>query len=192
MKFLSRLALLFKIPFVWNLAPLGNPVRIDAIITHAAGPSFDPEGGSVNKHLAAIVEMWWANTGRKVPIIAQAELAAILERKGIPVFAKTKSQEECVLMGEKYIETYDVAKFHLDVCKANGWKRVLLVTHQGGHLPRAYWTTQKLGWFEEIVVPPILTGIYDPQNKQKRWRHPWTAWPYEMAVRMFYFLTGRF
>ena len=168
--------------FTWNISPKGDSLSADAIICHAAGESLEKTGGLVNNMLADVIFEIQSRQSKELPIIAQAEVANIIEARGIFILARSKSQKDSL----QHLSTHDIALWSQDVCRLHRFKRVILVSHQG-HLPRVYYVTHReCPYFTHLIIPDIPRGIYDTQNSQIRWRSFFTAWPYEMMIRIVY------
>jgi hypothetical protein len=176
------------------MRPIGDIRRGDVIITHASGQSNNPDGGPPNNEIVRVVKEIQA-TRRKyglpeLPVLAQGEAADLLEKNGVKVFARYMTQKEAQAQG-KYIRSDDIARWHEEVCKKNGWKRPVLVSHQW-HLPRAYWVTLRLcKYFDEIIVPKVGKMIIDKDNSQHWWNKKVKALGYELGLARPYHILHR-
>ncbi len=163
---------------VWHLEGTDSN-DADVIITHAGGENIAGEPGLINAYLETVVREIYSR--KKLPIVAQGELARCLS--DLPLVGHIPRQAE----SPRYIDTVDVAKIHLDVCRENGWRKPILVSFQP-HIWRAMMVCQKLGFEVQIAQ---VGEVYDKDCSQKWLRSPWFNTPRELACRVVWLLQGK-
>lgn len=173
---------LFGCLFTWHLKQTGNLSDGDVIITHAGGETVDSNPGKINKFLEGIVREIHKQTGSRLPIIAQGELARCIS--DLPLVGEIPRQAE----SEEYIDSLYVAKIHKEICDKNGWKRPILVSYHP-HIWRGMMVARKLGM--EVIVPEIPRGVYDRDCSQRWMRSPWFNTPRELACRLVWLIQGK-
>lgn len=163
---------------IWHLAETETDTA-DVIIAHAGGENTKGEPGLINAYLEKVVREIYAR--KPLPIVAQGELARCLT--DLTLVGHIPRQAE----SSTYIDTVDVAKWHLAVCRENGWTKPILVSFQP-HIWRAMMVCRKLGF--EVQIPRV-GEVYDRKCSQWWLRSPRLNNPRELACRIIWLVQGK-
>ena len=153
MNFLKKL---YRCLFVWNIPPASDAglAQADAIVTQCCSRMRDGTPGLPNEVLAAVMRSLYEKY--KLPMIPQEELAmAAPELSYVGVAGGSFTG-----LSNFSWNTHTVAKFQLDLCKKNGWKKVIIVTFPE-HMGRSVWVYSKLG-LEPLPVSAPKIVYSDP------------------------------
>lgn len=185
MRMLSFFKLMWDCVFYFEASVSLSLEGADAIIAHAGGENSQGEPGEINYFLAHQIRDICKSLG-DLPIVAQGELAPCIP--DLNLVATTIRQAESVVSGKGYIDTYQVARFHLEKCREMGFQKPILVSYHP-HLWRAKKVSEKIGL--PVLIPKIKAGVYDRSCSQIWMRSPWLNTPREILCRVFWALQGK-
>ncbi len=178
---------IFECVFVWGEpTPKGNLQDAQLIVTQAMPDCEDGAFSDSNIATADMAERLQKELG--IPIFPQAEVGRILSSRGVKLAGTTKFFGTVALTNKEYPGSHGIARLQKKLCDERGWTKVLLVVPYP-HAWRALWIYERLGL--EVIIPPRLPKIvFQKGLTQKRWDSPFTAYPYELVVRLMSLLIG--
>jgi hypothetical protein len=176
MKFLKKL---YECFFEWHIKGTSYE-GADVIISHAGGDKVGGEPGAINEYIETIIRDIYAKT--KLPIIAQAEVAQCI--RDLPLVGNIPFQSE----SPTYLDTVDVAKMQLDICKEHGWTRPLVVSCQP-HLWRVVKVFEKLG--VPVLIADVPKMVFEPKCSQFWMRNAWLNNPRDLLCRLYWLVQGK-
>lgn len=171
---------LLKCLFVWRFkyATEAELASADAIVTQSYNRHKDGTAGPGNLIMAIVAKELCLRY--RLPVIPQEEL--VMAMPTLPCFAVAGGSNDG--KSTKNWNIYEVAKFQANVCKANGWKKVVVVVVPLG-AGRALWCYKKLG-LDPILAPMPTSGYYHPDNQTFTLRGPIRLFIREFLCRLLF------
>lgn len=173
-----------KCLFSWRFPPANDAelASADAIVTQSYNRHKDGTMGPGNAIMASVAKQLHELYG--LPVIPQEEL--VMADPTLPYFDVAGGSKDG--MSTKNWNTYEVAKFQANVCKTNGWRKVVVVVVPLGS-GRALWCYKKLG-LEPILAPMPSGGYYHPDNQTFTLRGPIRLFIREVLCRILFLKWG--
>lgn len=178
---------LFRCLFIWYLPASSDWQTADVILCHAGSDTVNGEPGDINGYLVLKMKDILDQTGNQ-PVIAQGEFARALELAGYRGVVTSNKRQLDRKPGEPYIDSVDVVRTQIQICRKHGFTRPLLVSYQP-HICRAAWVMERQG--VTPLIPPIPSQIYDTRAEQKWMRSPFLNTPRELLGRIVWLLQGK-
>lgn len=170
--------------FVWRFKPATDAEMFsaDAIVTQSYNRHKDGTMGPGNLIMASVAKKLHGQYG--LPVIPQEEL--VMADPTLHYFDVAGGSKDG--KSSKNWNTYEVAKFQANVCRANGWEKVIVVVAPLG-AGRALWCYKKLG-LEPILAPMPHGGYYHPDNQTFTLRGPIRLFIREFLCRLLFLKWG--
>ena len=169
--------------FVWYVSSDSEDLlkTSDALIGCSFGKRLNNDVDKSNEELAYIANEAHEKYG--VPLILQWEIANCIKD-----ISKMNVVREHQKRGNGYLDTYEVITQAKDICKKNGWRRVIILAHPH-HCWRCVMTARKLELDTLVVATEKVP--YDYLSAQIWTRSAWIFIPRELISRFFYLFTGK-
>jgi len=168
--------------FVWHVPSDFKRLlkESDVLIGQSFGVRANNNPGKSNEKLSCIAKE--IQDKYSVPLILQWEIA-----EGIQSISDVEVIRQHRRKG-KYLDTYEVIAQANNICKKNGWNRVIMLAHPH-HCWRCVMAAEKLGL--SVAVVNTMEISYDHLSKQIWTRSPWMFMPRELVARLLYLVTGK-
>lgn len=177
---MSFLAKLWGCFFGWSVETSRDLSSAQAIIAQSFGLRARGEPGLSNRILGLAVKAIYRD--HQLPVILQWEVAQYAS--GVPAIGIIRKHR---IEGE-YLDTYEVLAQTAEICKKNGWGRVIVIAHPH-HMWRVAQTAEKFGL--EPLIPQLPPVPYDSESIQLWTRSPFLFIPREVLYRLYLLFRGQ-
>lgn len=171
--------------FKWEIPPATEQElkTADAIVTQAYSRLKDNSPGPGNMMLARVTRKLWERY--RLPILPQEEIS--MADPALQIHTRIGTSPDG--LSTMQWNTYAVAKWQARICRANDWKRVIVIAVPF-HMGRACAVCRKVGLLPLPAATPEDRTIFHPESMAKTLRTPFLALPRELACRLLFLYKG--